>query len=171
MLMPGRRISTRVLLDAGKLFARLLRGSLHIFHAYMPIITVQPLPVGAAPLVTLPPEAEEAHGRQVARVIDQLAGRAAIPPKRRHLYMGDVAEELRAAARQTRASLAVMGAVSRSALARLFIGNTAERVLDRLDCDVLVVKPRGFKSGVSRRKSARPLPLRRATMPSVAVWH
>lgn len=159
------------LLDAGKLFARLLRGSLHIFHAYMPIITVQPLPVGAAPLVTLPPEAEEAHGRQVSRVIDQLAGRAAIPPKRRHLYMGDVAEELRAAARQTRASLAVMGAVSRSALARLFIGNTAERVLDRLDCDVLVVKPRGFKSGVSRRKSARPLPLRRATMPSVAVWH
>jgi universal stress protein E len=44
-----------------------------------------------------------------------------------------------------------MGAVSRSALKRLFIGNAAERVLDRLDCDVLIVKPRGFKSGVERR--------------------
>jgi universal stress protein E len=159
------------LLDSGNTFTRLLRGSLHIFHAYMPIITVQPLPLGTAPLVTLPPEAEEAHGRQIARVIDRLAARAGIPPKRRHVHMGDVAEELRAAERQTRASLVVMGAVSRSALARLFIGNTAERVLDRLDCDLLIVKPRGFKTGVPRRKSARRLPLPGAATPSVAVWH
>jgi universal stress protein E len=159
------------LLASGEAFARLLRGSLHIFHAYMPLIIVQPLPMGTAPLVTLPPQAEEAHGRQIARIIDRLAVRAGIPPKRRHVCMGDVADELCAAARQTRASLIVMGAVSRSALARLFIGNTAERVLDRLGCDVLVVKPRGFRSGVSRRGSVRRLPLHRATRPSLAVWH
>lgn len=35
----------------------------------------------------------------------------------------------------------VMGAVSRSRLDRVLIGNTAERVLDKLECDVLVVKP------------------------------
>jgi universal stress protein E len=39
-----------------------------------------------------------------------------------------------------------MGAVSRSRLERLLIGNTAEHVLDELDCDVLIVKPPGFKS-------------------------
>jgi len=34
-----------------------------------------------------------------------------------------------------------MGAVSRSRFDRILIGNTAEKVLDRLECDVLVLKP------------------------------
>jgi universal stress protein E len=38
-----------------------------------------------------------------------------------------------------------MGAVSRSALERLFIGSTAEEVLDRVPCDLLIVKADGFK--------------------------
>jgi universal stress protein E len=33
-----------------------------------------------------------------------------------------------------------MGATSRSGLKRIFIGSTAEHVLDSLQCDVLVVK-------------------------------
>jgi universal stress protein E len=37
-----------------------------------------------------------------------------------------------------------MGAISRSRLRELFIGSTAERILDRLHCDVLVVKPGDF---------------------------
>ena len=44
----------------------------------------------------------------------------------------------------------VMGAVSRSLLVRPVIGSTAERVIDHVDCDVLVVKPAGFKSHVKR---------------------
>jgi len=35
-----------------------------------------------------------------------------------------------------------MGAVSRSALKRLFVGSTAEHILDRLACDALIIKPR-----------------------------
>ena len=34
-----------------------------------------------------------------------------------------------------------MGAVSRSRMDRILIGNTAEKVLDKLECDVLVIKP------------------------------
>jgi nucleotide-binding universal stress UspA family protein len=34
-----------------------------------------------------------------------------------------------------------MGAMSRSGLKRIFIGNTAEQVLDSLQSDVLIVKP------------------------------
>jgi universal stress protein E len=49
--------------------------------------------------------------------------------------------ELPAIARAVRAGLVVMGAVSRSGLKRIFIGNTAEQVLDSLRCDVLIVKP------------------------------
>jgi hypothetical protein len=44
-----------------------------------------------------------------------------------------------------------MGAVSRSGLKRVFIGNTAERALNELPCDVLVVKPPGFAKQVADR--------------------
>jgi universal stress protein E len=57
-----------------------------------------------------------------------------------------------------------MGAVSRSGLKRFFIGNTAERVLDLLTCDILIVKPAHFTSRVRRERrgvrvaSALPIP-------------
>ena len=44
------------------------------------------------------------------------------------------------------ADMVVMGAVSRSFVADVFIGNTTEKVLDYLECDVLVLKPDGFES-------------------------
>jgi universal stress protein E len=47
-------------------------------------------------------------------------------------------------AEATRAAMVVMGAVSRSRLQEAFLGSTAERVLDRIGCDVLVVKPADF---------------------------
>lgn len=46
------------------------------------------------------------------------------------------------------ADIVVMGAISRSMLADVFIGSTTEKVLDFLDCDVLIVKPDDFVSPV-----------------------
>jgi nucleotide-binding universal stress UspA family protein len=40
--------------------------------------------------------------------------------------------------------LIVMGTVSRTGVAGLFIGNTAEKILREVDCSVLAVKPDGF---------------------------
>ena len=45
--------------------------------------------------------------------------------------------------------LLVMGTVGRAGLAGMFIGNTAERVLRKLPCSVLAVKPDSFVSPVS----------------------
>lgn len=44
--------------------------------------------------------------------------------------------------------LVVMGTVARSGIAGLLMGNTAERVLRKLPCSVLAVKPDGFVSPV-----------------------
>ena len=44
--------------------------------------------------------------------------------------------------------LIVMGTVSRTGVAGLFIGNTAEKILRQVDCSVLAVKPDGFKTPV-----------------------
>ncbi|MND09065.1 Universal stress protein E [compost metagenome] len=45
------------------------------------------------------------------------------------------------ACEEYRADLVVIGAVSRGALQRLALGSTAERVLDFVPCDLLIVNP------------------------------
>ncbi|HVN46858.1 MAG TPA: universal stress protein [Steroidobacteraceae bacterium] len=150
------------LLQAGAGLARELRGRLEVFHAYMPLVGLEPMAIAAAPVITMPPELEEAHIAQVRRVVSQLAAKAGLPRARCHIRMGEVSNELSAFARRSGAAIVVMGAVSRSAMARLFIGNAAERTLDQLSCDVLIVKPRGFPVTVARRGQAPAAPARSA---------
>jgi universal stress protein E len=88
---------------------------------------------------------------QLRGAIERLAKRYRIPDRNVLIVSGDPAYALPRIASTRRAGLLVMGAVSRSALARLFIGHTAERVIDALQTDVLIVKPRGFRTTVSPR--------------------
>jgi universal stress protein E len=64
---------------------------------------------------------------------------------RSHLYEGLADESLQKAAAEHGADVVVMGAVARRGLKRLFIGSTAERVLDRMPCDLLIIKPLEFE--------------------------
>jgi universal stress protein E len=144
------RLDARIL-DVGAMFASRLRGTLHAFHAYLPLTFVSPAPVGQPLALTPSPELEELHTQHIAEIFDACAKRASIPSARRHLHMGEVLSELESVVRRTKAGIVVMGAVSRSGLRRVFIGNTAEAVLDRLSCDLLVIKPRAFATHVPKR--------------------
>ncbi len=148
------------LVNTGAALAKQLRGKLHVVHAFMPLPS--PEPMAGSPPVMLPPDAEEAYETLLTSTVRRLAAAAGVSPKACHVCMGTVAEELEATARRTRSAIVVMGVVSRSVLKRIFIGNAAERVLDALSCDVLVVKPRGFKSGVQ--------PLRAVTVSAAAQY-
>lgn len=66
-----------------------------------------------------------------------------------HLQRGAPATQIPKAAQQLGADLVVMGTVARTGVAGLFIGNTAEAVLEQLHCSVLAVKPEGFVSPVT----------------------
>ncbi|MEO8223449.1 MAG: hypothetical protein ABI661_01485 [Gammaproteobacteria bacterium] len=56
----------------------------------------------------------------------------------------------------TGADVLLLGAVPRSRPGEPFIGTTAERVIDRVECDLFVVKPAGYWSPVFRRRSRLP---------------
>lgn len=43
----------------------------------------------------------------------------------------------------------IMGTVARTGISGLLIGNTAESILNQVDCSVLAIKPRGFRTPVS----------------------
>lgn len=47
------------------------------------------------------------------------------------------------------AELVIIGTVGRVGLSAALIGNTAEHVIDELNCDVLAIKPDGFESPLS----------------------
>ena len=85
------------------------------------------------------------------RALGRLRNKEQIPAENCVVVRGPPVAQLPRLAKKHAAALVVMGAVSRQGLKRVFIGNTAERVIDKLDCDVLIVKPRGFKSPVESR--------------------
>lgn len=116
-------------------------GSVHATHIYRPAVSLIPgMNIDPAAVAAIP-EQERAYKAAVRRRFYEAVGQYGIARNRAHLLCGAPAVELPAVARSVRAGLVVMGAMSRSGLKRIFIGNTAEQVLDSLQCDVLIVKP------------------------------
>ncbi len=68
---------------------------------------------------------------------------------RLYLRQGSARKEIPAQARRINADLVVMGTVARTGLAGFFMGNTAETILNQIDCSVLAVKPTGFVTPVT----------------------
>jgi universal stress protein E len=138
----------REILKMGAAIATGLHGTLHAVHAY------SVLPVAGVVPGTLTPGAfrkiERQCERSAAERLERALRPARVPRSRRYLFASNPIDAIAEAARRSRSAIVVMGAVSRSGLKRLIIGNTAERILDALSCDVLVVKPDGFPVRVAR---------------------
>ncbi len=138
----------REILGCASQIAHALRGSLHAVFAFDPVpiaVMEAGVPLGRSTEV-IAAEAEAGARKSFARA---LSG-ASIPQSRRHLVPQHPIDAIEGAAAKTGCGIVVMGAISRSGLKRLVLGNTAERVFDDLHCDVLVVKPQRFASRVPR---------------------
>jgi universal stress protein E len=132
-------------------FAARLSGAvgarLHVLHTF----DTAPLYAAAADtplaMTTVPPpeliaDLEQRHRNALTRLLADFPVDAAdvrFDEGAPHLSIAQTAEE-------QHADFVVIGAVSRSGLQRIFLGSTAERVLDRLPCDLIVVKSPGFES-------------------------
>lgn len=130
------------ILGSSRILAATLRGKLHVVHANHPPLTG---------IVTRSPYALSDVLSHARHQFSSLLERGNVPPARAHLVDGDPGRVIPRVADELHAGIVVMGAVSRSVLKRILIGHTAERVLGRLDCDVLVVKPRDFELEVPLR--------------------
>ena len=122
-------------------------GEVHAVHAFFPAaLLAATATLAGMPLASGMTSAEivEAERQRIAGQLADIVGPHRLPAQRVHLEQGAAAEVLPRMADQLDAALVVMGAVSRSRLQEVFLGSTAERVLDRIGCDVLVVKPADF---------------------------
>jgi universal stress protein E len=148
------RLEARIL-DASQALATASSGTLDVVHAWQPLSLLMPGIYGPAMATGIDPATEAQHLKFVKRSLKRSVARIELPPRRLHLESGAPESVLPALARRLRADVVVMGAVSRHGLDRLFIGSTAERTIDHLPCDVLVVKPRQIAPGATGSSTRR----------------
>jgi universal stress protein E len=66
-----------------------------------------------------------------------------------HLIKGPSRKEIPALLRRLDPDLVVMGTVARTGVPGFIMGNTAETILNQIDCSVLAIKPAGFVTPVT----------------------
>jgi universal stress protein E len=156
---PGDRLDARLVATAERL-AHALRGSLYVVHAWLalepgfagPAALGVPV-IDAAEIDRLVDGAEQAARAKVAALTQGLRS----PRPEIVLLRGAAIETLPGFAEVEGLDVLLLGAVSRSWLYDTLIGATAERLLERVSCDVLVVKA----ARAVRRRRARPGAARR----------
>ena len=91
---------------------------------------------------------------EARKALDLLLGSFPDPSGRRvvHLLEGDPTDVIADFVKTGRVDLLVMGTVARTGIPGLLIGNTAEAILQRVDCSVLAIKPDQFVSPVKLDK-------------------
>lgn len=102
-------------------------GQLHVLHAYAE--AARPF----APAGVIQTEHRKA--------MDELLSDYSVPAGQLHFEDETPIVALEKVADELSADVVVMGAISRSRLSEMLIGSTAEKVLDFMDTDILVIKP------------------------------
>jgi nucleotide-binding universal stress UspA family protein len=140
-------LSRKVLTLASSL-ARLERSELHIVHAWSLFgESLLRRHDDRREVDAMADRARATHEEQLATLLhgftlDDLEHQV-------HLLKGDPGPTIAEVTTTLAPDLVVIGTVGRTRLAGFFIGNTAEAVLDRVDCSVLAVKPDGFVTPVA----------------------
>ena len=124
-------------------------GELHAFHSYDPRIAVATATANAYIPVSLPfDEIERQMHEDHQKRFREITEFHKVDDDKAHLVAGLTHEELPLIAEKLDADVVVMGAVARNRWKRLFIGATAERTLEHLPCDLLIIKPDWFQTPV-----------------------
>lgn len=129
------------LIGAADSLAKAMRAQTYITHCYNPL--PRTLVFDASIIADYEGYAQDVRERHQAAFSD-LSDKAGIPATHRTLLQGYPEEAIPEFIESQKINLLVMGAVSRSRLDAALIGHTAERLLDEVPCDVLVMKPDGF---------------------------
>lgn len=145
-----REVMNSTIMDLGKSVADYQNGHIHVVHAWELF--------GAHVLKSRykPGEFDVAKGiaeAGVAAALDSFLAPYQLTHQSDRVHMpcdelgaGHAIAEL---SKDRRIDLVVMGTIARTGLTGALIGNTAEQVLDRIECSVLAIKPDNFNSPVT----------------------
>jgi universal stress protein E len=114
---------------------------LHLLHSYNRLVGIgNEATFTFKPIILPVEELDEKHKKEHREKLDALANANNIDAEHVHQLPGKTNEVLPMFVRSHNMDLVVMGAIARWGIKRAVIGSTAERVLDSLPCDVLIVR-------------------------------
>ncbi|MGB5161173.1 MAG: universal stress protein [Thermoanaerobaculia bacterium] len=141
---PGDDLLGIKVLELASSLAEASGSKLHVVHAWW----LHSEAMLRSRRINLPPAEVDGLLREVRgsaeQSLDALVGRVDLSrvPHEIHIVKGQPYEVISGFASQS--DVAVIGTMSRGGVDGLLIGNTAERILRRVDCSVVAVKPEGF---------------------------
>lgn len=145
-----RNALNKTIMDLATSLAQIEQSKLHIVHTWMVIgetMLKANTDISEKEMHQLRQTIKNEHGywlKELLRQYDLNKLKYQI-----HLLKGVAGKVIPKLVQAKGVELIVMGTVCRAGVAGLIIGNTAENVLDQVDCSVLTVKPEGFVSPVS----------------------
>jgi universal stress protein E len=136
------------IIDYGAALASALDDQLHAVHAFNPLPSMWTAQLVAPQLQA---ELEQQVCSKAQELLSPVLDRVGVEIRHRHIEEGFAIDVIERVLRHTGAQILVMGSISRGGIAGLMVGNTAERMLDRVACDILIVKPQEFVNTVPHR--------------------
>ncbi|MDY0066819.1 MAG: universal stress protein [Steroidobacteraceae bacterium] len=111
---------------------------------------VHSVPLAAYAFDETTPAARRAVRDERRRQLHALLQKAGVSAHKIHVPEGEIETTASRLATQLPAQLLVLGAISRRGLKRFAVGNTAERIIHEAPCDLLIIKPDGFRPRLGR---------------------
>jgi len=136
------------ILETGIALERALRGELHVFHGFdISAALAVSAEAFSAPISAPARDLKSALMREHLDAVLGLTDRHGLERERVHVHEGPVRQLLVAWTRGMNVDVLAISAVSRGRRDARCIGSTAERVLDEIPCDLLIVAPPATGSG------------------------
>ncbi|MEE2023748.1 universal stress protein UspE [Alkalimonas mucilaginosa] len=134
------------LINKAKKVAGMLSAEVHLVNAY----PGTPVNIAIEIPEFNPQEYNSTMKRHHVDAVKDLARQHNIGDDHTHVLEGMPEDVIPKVARELDAEMVLIGTIGRTGFSAAIIGNTAEHVIDRLDCDVLAVKPEDFVSPLQK---------------------
>ena len=133
----GHRLINDNILDFAEHLADHFKTDLHLVNSY-PMVA---LAFAMVPEVTAPDDIQKYITEQHKNECERYARKYSINDDHIHIAEGDPDDVIEVMAKEIEADVIVIGTVGREGISGVLLGNTAERIVDRVSADVLVIKP------------------------------
>jgi len=156
--LASRRALSRQTLEMASSLALSDFAELHIVHAWHAVAESAMrgglMPATEEKVIAYVEQVRQQHAASLDVLISEVTsnlGQDALDylKPRTHMVKGWARKEIPALAKQIEADLIVIGTVARTGVPGFIIGNTAETILNQIDCSVLAIKPPGFVTPVT----------------------
>ena len=146
--MDGARDLNYEIMELATSLAQIEHSDLHIVHAWKkPDLSYLTAELDNIPLDDISILYNEAKNLHI-KWLNEFLERYNDQQYQVHIAEGSAGSTISNFAKQQQIDLVVMGTICRTGIPGFFIGNTAEKILNRIDCSVLAVKPESFISPV-----------------------